>query len=108
MIGLPAGSTISILAERHGCDRQFASRFVFASTLFSAAILPLLYGKEPTVSGRLYEYDTKDRYFHIYYNPSRQAAEREQLEQRIEKFRQFLDKDTKSSHKLLALTIDEC
>lgn len=45
-----------------------------------------------TVSGRLYDDDTKDRYFHIYYNPSRQAAEREQMEQRIEKFRQFLDK----------------
>ena len=45
-----------------------------------------------TVSGRLYEGDTKDRYFHIYYNPSKQAAEREHLEQRIEKFRQFLDK----------------
>ena len=45
-----------------------------------------------TVSGRLYEDDTKDRYFHIYYSPSKQAAEREHLEQRIEKFRQFLDK----------------
>ena len=45
-----------------------------------------------TVPGRLYEDDTKVRYFHIYYNPSKQAAEREHLEQRIEKFRQFLDK----------------
>ena len=45
-----------------------------------------------TVPGRLYEDDTKDRYFHIFYNPSKQAAEREQLEQRIEKLRQFLDK----------------
>jgi transposase len=45
-----------------------------------------------TVSGRLYEDDPKDRYFHIYYNPSKQAAEREQLEQRIEKLRQFMDK----------------
>ena len=45
-----------------------------------------------TVTSRLYEDDTKDRYFHIYYNPSRQAAEREHFEQRIEKFRQFLDK----------------
>ena len=45
-----------------------------------------------TVSGRLYEDDTKDRYFHIYNNPSKQAAERKHLEQRIEKFRQFLDK----------------
>ena len=45
-----------------------------------------------TVSSRLYEDDEKDRYFHIYYNPSKQAAEREHLEQRIEKFRQFMDK----------------
>ena len=45
-----------------------------------------------TVKARLYEDDTDDRYFHIYYNPSKQAAEREQLEQRIDKFRQFLDK----------------
>ena len=45
-----------------------------------------------TVPGRLYEDDTKERYFHIYYNPAKQAAEREHLEQRIEKLRQFLDK----------------
>ena len=45
-----------------------------------------------TVLTRLYEDDGKDRYFYIYYNPSKQAAERESLEQRIEKFRQFMDK----------------
>ncbi len=45
-----------------------------------------------TVTRRLYEDDTKDRFFHIFYNPSKQAAEREHLEQRIEKLRQFLDK----------------
>ncbi len=45
-----------------------------------------------TTAAKLYEDDTKERYFHIFYNPSRQAAEREHLEQRIEKFRQFLDK----------------
>ena len=45
-----------------------------------------------TVSAKLYDDDTKKRYFHIYFNPSRQAAEREQLEQRIEKLRLFLDK----------------
>ena len=45
-----------------------------------------------TVTAKLYEDDTQDRYFHIYYNPSRQAAEREHLEQRIEKLRQFMDK----------------
>jgi len=45
-----------------------------------------------TVTSRLYEDDVKDRYFHIYYNPSKQAAEREQFEQRIEKLRLFLDR----------------
>lgn len=46
-----------------------------------------------TVTARLYEDDTQDRYFHIYYNPSKQAAEREQLEQKIDKYRQFLEKN---------------
>ena len=45
-----------------------------------------------TVPARLYEDDTENRYFHIYYNPSKQAAEREHLEQRIEKLRQFMDR----------------
>lgn len=45
-----------------------------------------------TVMARLYEDDTKERYFHIYYNPSKQAGEREVLEQRIEKLRQFMEK----------------
>lgn len=45
-----------------------------------------------TVTSRLYEDDAKDRYFHIYYNPSKQAAERERLEQRIDRLRQFLEK----------------
>lgn len=45
-----------------------------------------------TVASRLYEDDSKDRFFHIYYNPSKQAAEREQLEQKLEKFNLFLKK----------------
>ena len=45
-----------------------------------------------TTTAKLYEDDTEERYFHIYYNPSKQAAEREHLEQRIEKLRQFMDK----------------
>ena len=49
-----------------------------------------VYGK--TVRARLYEDDTKDRYFHIYYDPSKQAAEREKLEQRIDRYRTFLEK----------------
>lgn len=44
-----------------------------------------------TTKARLYEDDTTDRWFHIYYNPSKQSAEREQLEQKIERYRQFLD-----------------
>ena len=38
-----------------------------------------VYGK--TVTAKLYEDDTKDRYFHLYFNPSRQAAERETFEE---------------------------
>ena len=45
-----------------------------------------------TVLSKLYEDDEKDRYFHIYYNPSKQAGEREHLEQRIEVLRQFMDR----------------
>ena len=41
---------------------------------------------------KLYEDDAHDRYFHIYYNPSKQAAERELLEQTIEKIKIQLDK----------------
>ena len=48
------------------------------------------YGK--TVKARLYEDDEKERFFHIFFNPSRQSAERERLELQIEKYRQFLDK----------------
>ena len=49
-----------------------------------------IYGK--TVQARLYEDDTWERYFHLYYNPARMAAEREQLEQQVEKCRAFLEK----------------
>ncbi|MBQ9867085.1 MAG: transposase [Lachnospiraceae bacterium] len=49
-----------------------------------------VYGK--TVTSRLYEDDKKDRYFHIYFNPSKQAAEREHLEQTWDKMTTFLDK----------------
>lgn len=49
-----------------------------------------IYGK--TVMARLYEDDTTLRQFHIYYNPSRQAAEREQFEQDIDRMKLYLDK----------------
>lgn len=48
------------------------------------------YGK--TVKSRLYEDDTKDRFFHIFFNASRQVAEREKLEVQIDKYKAFLDK----------------
>jgi transposase len=43
-----------------------------------------------TVKARLYADDTKDRYFHIYHNSGRQAAEREQLEQKLDNYKKFL------------------
>ena len=49
-----------------------------------------VYGK--TVRAKLFEGDSRDRFIHIYYNPSKQAAEREQLEQKIDKFRIYLEK----------------
>jgi len=49
-----------------------------------------VYGK--TVTARLYEDDTRDRFFHIYFNPSKQAAEREQLEATLDKFKTYMDK----------------
>ena len=49
-----------------------------------------VYGK--TVTARLYEDDTKDRFFHLYFNPSKQAAEREQLETTLDKFKTYMDK----------------
>ena len=44
-----------------------------------------------TVTSRLYGDDSKDRYFHIFYNPSKQAAEREKLEQKIDRVKECLD-----------------
>lgn len=40
----------------------------------------------------LYEDDTKEHYFHIFYNPSRMATEREQIEIKIDKYKFFLKK----------------
>lgn len=39
------------------------------------------YGK--TIKAKLYETDTKERYFHIYHNISKEAAERVQLEEKL-------------------------
>lgn len=49
-----------------------------------------VYGK--TVQARLYEDDDKDRNFHIFFNPSKQAAEREQLELFLDKRMLYMDK----------------
>ena len=49
-----------------------------------------IYGK--TVMARLYEDDPQERQFHIYYNPSRQAAEREQFEQEIDRIKLYFEK----------------
>ena len=58
-----------------------------------------VYGK--TVQAKLFDGDKKDRYIHIFFNPAKQAAEREQLEQKVEKYRVYLEKhvgtDTKFS-----------
>jgi hypothetical protein len=71
-----------------------------------------VYGK--TVTSRLYENDTRDRYFHIYFNPSKQAAEREHLEQAWDKMTTFLDKHLgevltlgKTYHHYYALKFDK-
>lgn len=50
-----------------------------------------VYGK--TLKAKLYEDDTVNRYFHLYFNPSKQAAEREQLEQLVERLGTFLEKN---------------
>lgn len=45
-----------------------------------------------TITSGLYEDDTDNRYFHIFYNPSKQAAEREKLEQYVDSMHQYLEK----------------
>jgi transposase len=49
-----------------------------------------VYGK--TVLAKLYEDDVANRYFHLYFNTSKQAAEREQLEHLIERLGMYLEK----------------
>lgn len=43
-----------------------------------------------TVKKKLYVTDEKDRYFHIYHSPSKENAEREAIETRIEQMNKFL------------------
>ncbi len=49
-----------------------------------------VYGK--TVKGKLYEDDSCCRYFHLYFSASKQAAEREKLELKLDKYKTFLEK----------------
>ena len=42
MTGMPAGSTTSILADKYGCDAEFAAQIVFVSTFLSIFTIPLL------------------------------------------------------------------
>lgn len=62
-----------------------------------------VYGK--TVQKKLYEDDTKDRYFHIYYSISRQASEREQLETDLEVMKLRLEKSI--GHEIMPARIYE-
>lgn len=78
----------SLVLEKHG---------TFETKRESSIRSYKVYGT--TVTARLYEDDPRDRYFHIYYNPSKQAAEREQLEQKIDKYRQFLEKNLNTDAK---------
>ena len=48
-----------------------------------------LYGT--TVRARLFEGDTRERFFHIYFDPKAMAEEREQLEDRLDRERHFLE-----------------
>ena len=49
-----------------------------------------VYGK--TVRAKLYEDDTRERFFHIYFGVSRQSAEREQLERTLDRMKLSLDR----------------
>ncbi len=45
-----------------------------------------------TVSERLYDEETKNRYFHIYFDPSKFSAERDHIENEIDKFKKMIKK----------------
>lgn len=94
------GYTLIIMCK--GCKAPVSSLVLEITDTFetkckSAIHAYKVYGT--TSTAKLYEDDAENRYFHIYYNPAKQAAEREHLEQRIEKLRQFLDKHVGSDEK---------
>ncbi len=80
---------VSSLVEEH--------RNTFETSRSCAIRSYRVYGK--TVRAKLYDDDTRDRYIHIFFNPSKQAAEREQLEQKVDKFRIYLEKHIGTSTK---------
>lgn len=45
-----------------------------------------------TTKGQLFPSDEKDRYFHIYFNERKRTAEREQLEEKIDRMAEYLKK----------------
>ena len=45
-----------------------------------------------TVTEKLYVTDEKDRYFHIYHNPHKAAAERQEVEDKVERMRSYLSR----------------
>lgn len=45
-----------------------------------------------TVKKKLYVTDAKDRYFHIYHNPYKEASERAEIEEKIDKTRRILER----------------
>lgn len=44
-----------------------------------------------TMKGKLFPFDEEDRYIHIYYNERKRAAEREQLEEKIDRMATYLE-----------------
>ena len=51
-----------------------------------------VYGK--TVKRKLYETDEKERYFHIYHNEAKRAAERTRFEAKLKKMQRYLTANT--------------
>lgn len=56
-----------------------------------------------TVEAPLYADDDRKRYFHIYYSPGKQAGEREQLEQKLDRYSAFIKKHIGTDQKFSRL-----
>ncbi|MGI6681380.1 MAG: IS1634 family transposase [Bdellovibrionota bacterium] len=95
-------SGFSFLLMVKGCKALVSklveeNRNTFESKRDCSIRLYKVYGT--TVKSKLYDDDSKERYFHVYFSAEKQAFEREQLEIKLEEFEQFLKnhigKDTK-------------